>query len=50
MTKGETYDVLEEHVRHFVMRQNAAIVRRATRNDHVGSTFRCAMLVADAQQ
>jgi glycosyltransferase involved in cell wall biosynthesis len=34
MTKSETYDPLEEHVRLFVMRQNAAIVRRATRNDH----------------
>ncbi|MCX4681445.1 hypothetical protein OG413_40315 [Streptomyces sp. NBC_01433] len=32
MTKGETYDVLEEHVRLFVMRQSAAIVRRATLN------------------
>ncbi|MCQ1577165.1 glycosyltransferase family 2 protein [Streptomyces parvus] len=34
MTKGETYDLLEEHVRLFVMRQNAAIVRRAIRHDH----------------
>ena len=34
MTKGETYDVLEEHVRLFVMRQNAAIVRRAALSNH----------------
>ncbi|MDW6058220.1 glycosyltransferase family A protein [Streptomyces sp. FXJ1.4098] len=34
MTKGETYDVLEERVRLFVMRQNAAIVRRAALNNH----------------
>lgn len=34
MTKGDTYDVMEHRVRHFVMRQNAAIMRRARRNDH----------------
>ncbi|MFD8897584.1 hypothetical protein [Streptomyces ardesiacus] len=33
LTKGETYDLLE-HVRLFVMRQKAAIVRRAIRHDH----------------
>lgn len=34
MTKGDDYDVLEERVRLFVMRQNAATVRRAALNDH----------------
>ncbi|GAA2720373.1 MULTISPECIES: glycosyltransferase family A protein [Streptomyces] len=34
MTKGESYDVLEERVRLFVMRQNAAIMRRAAQKQH----------------